>query len=402
MEQRFSPARRPGWRSGIAQLALVGAAIGLSLGVGEVLARLAFDNTVLFPRYHSAVQYGDYTLRRLQPNATFWHTSVDGSWQFRINGQGFRDDDDYAHLKPEGMVRILVLGDSQTQGFEVDQEATYAAVIERHLARHGIPAETVNAGVSGMGTAEQLLFLENEGLRYDPDIVVLGFFANDFEDNLKSRLFALDDGVLEPMADTYAPATGVLAVINRVPPLRWLGENSHLYSIVMNNAWYMAKRAAAAMAEEDVQLEYAVPAEAVSDYKKRLVARLLERMHRQVRAGGARLIVADIPAAHGWETGVALGPDNRRTAGTVGSVPLDLRPAFQAHSDRFIPYEDYAGDYRDILPLHRPNGHRHITEFTHALLGVAIAREIRRMVEGRGDGAYSSLARGPEHARIHD
>ena len=52
-------------------------------------------------------------------------------------------------------------------------------------------AEAINAGVSGFGTAEALAFLENEG-HYRPDVVVLGFYANDFEDNLKAGLFALD------------------------------------------------------------------------------------------------------------------------------------------------------------------------------------------------------------------
>ena len=36
-------------------------------------------------------------------------------------------------------------------------------------------------------------FSKNEGFKYHPDVVVLGFFANDFEDNLKAGLFELDD-----------------------------------------------------------------------------------------------------------------------------------------------------------------------------------------------------------------
>ena len=281
-------------------LFLLAAALAVGLGIGEMLARVVFKNTVLFPRYHSAVQYGPYTLRRIQPNITFWHTSPDGSWEFRINAQGFRDDQDYAHVKPPGALRVLVLGDSHTAGFEVEQEATYPEVIERYLRLRGKPAEVLNTGISGFGTAEQLAFLEAEGVRYEPDVIVLGFFANDYEDAVRSKLFAVEDGRLVSQSRSYAPATSVLQVLNAVPPLRWLSENSHLYSVAMNAAWMMAKTAVAAAAEEDLQVEYAVPSEGLTDYNRELVVRLLERMYAVARKAGARFIVADIPARRRW------------------------------------------------------------------------------------------------------
>jgi hypothetical protein len=140
----------------LANLALLAVVVALSLGIGEILARVVFKNTVLFPRYHSAAQYGEYTLRRIRPDTTFWHTSPDGSWEFRINAQGFRDDHDYVHAKPPGTLRILVLGDSHTAGFEVSQEATFPEVAERYLRLRGARAEVLNTGISGFGTAEQL------------------------------------------------------------------------------------------------------------------------------------------------------------------------------------------------------------------------------------------------------
>ena len=57
-------------------------------------------------------------------------------------------------------------------------------------------------------------------------------------------------------------------------------------------------------------------------------------------------------------------------------MPEALRPAFRANSDLFIASEEVLAEFRDIVPLHRPHGHAHITEFTHALLGVAVARAI--------------------------
>jgi hypothetical protein len=396
MQHRSSPGRSGSWKGRATNLALLMSVVALCLLLGELGARLFYDNTVLFPRYHAAVRYGDYTLRRMRPETTFWHTSVDGSWRFRINRQGFRDDHDYRYAKPEHEVRVLVLGDSHTEGFEVDQEATYAKVIERYLAGRGICAEALNAGVSGMGTAEQLAFLENEGFRYAPDFVVLGFYANDYEDSVRANLFALEQGELVPRSRTYAPATGVLAAVNELAPLRWLSENSHLYSVAMNAAWMFAKQALSSEAEGQVRTEFAVPTEALSAYKKELTTKLVQRMHEAARAHGARLLVADIPAPHSFATGVVLTADGGRTTKPVSSVPADLRPAFRAGSDRFLASEDYLAGYWNVVPLHVPHGHRHISAFTHAILGVAVGREIGAMLGPAGDRPGGCGAVAPE------
>jgi hypothetical protein len=56
--------------------------------------------------------------------------------------------------------------------------------------------EVLNAGVGSTGTANQLAFFETEGYKYEPDLVVLGFFQNDFTDNLVSGLYTVEGGRL--------------------------------------------------------------------------------------------------------------------------------------------------------------------------------------------------------------
>jgi hypothetical protein len=91
----------------------------ISLLVAEGIVRLLFGGRiVLFPRFHDKASYGKYTIRRLRPNTTFWHHSVDGSWKFVTNSKGFRSDTEYSYDKPNGVLRVLCLGDSNTQGFE--------------------------------------------------------------------------------------------------------------------------------------------------------------------------------------------------------------------------------------------------------------------------------------------
>lgn len=157
----------------------------------------------MFPRYHTDYRYGPYTIKGIRPNAEFWHTSVDGSWKYVTNGRGFRNTSDFEYDKPDGAIRIISLGDSHTQGYEVRQEFTFSAVLERYLGEHQKRAEVINAGVSGFSNAEELVFLENEGVKYQPEVVVVGFSTNDFEDNLKAGLFGLngDRSLTESQSD---------------------------------------------------------------------------------------------------------------------------------------------------------------------------------------------------------
>src|SRR5262249_1431354 len=140
------------YRRALANCALLVGSILIGLLVAEFGTRLIFGDTiVLFPRYFTAAHYDGLTLRRLIPNSTFWHTSIDGHWEFRTNAQGFRDDEDYTYDKPAGTRRVLVLGDSHTQGFEVRQSSTFAKVLEHRLRVRGVQAQVLNAGISGFG-----------------------------------------------------------------------------------------------------------------------------------------------------------------------------------------------------------------------------------------------------------
>jgi hypothetical protein len=144
--------------------------LAFSLILGEISIRVFLGDTIgHFPRYHAEATYGDFRIRRLRPETTFWHTSVDGSWRFVVNKKGFRCDRDFPYSKPDGALRIMTLGDSHTQGYEVRQDRTYAAI------GYGLKAEVINAGVSGFSTAEAAVLLEHEALKYDPDALILGF-----------------------------------------------------------------------------------------------------------------------------------------------------------------------------------------------------------------------------------
>jgi ABC-type antimicrobial peptide transport system permease subunit len=355
-------------RSFLINLGLLFGSVVVVFAIGEVVTRVMYRDTMtLFPRYHSSARYGDFTLRTIRPNSTFWHTSPDGSWEFRTNAQGFRNDQDFPYDKLPGVIRVLTLGDSHTQGYEARQEFTYSAVIEKHLRLHGWNAEVINAGVSGFSTAEALLFLENEGIKYQPDAVVLGFFGNDYQDNIKSGLFRLqENGELVIEKHDHTPGVKVQNFIYRLPFVKWLGENSYFYSAVFNAVWIQGKRALARDAAEQVA-EYAIATdEPVTAYQFALTEALLARLYRFCHEREIPLILIDLP-----ETA---------TETIDPSIDSETLQHIDQYSDAFVSSVALLTPYAGVTEIHRPRGQVHISEFTHTILGVAAAEAIERLL----------------------
>lgn len=355
-----------------------------AFGVGEISTRLLFkDKTVLFPRYHQEYKYGRYTLRGTRPNTEFWHTSIDGSWKFVTNSKGYRSTQEYDYEKPANTIRILVLGDSHTQGHEVRQEATYSAVIERYLNMHIGKADVINTGVSGFSNAEELVYLENEGFKYSPDVVVLGFFANDFEDNMKAGLFELDNSSqLVEKKYKHTPGVKIQEAINAIPLMRWISENSYFYSMLFNGIWNYYKERLVMKAKSTAingsanqlnavivhEPEYAVPTS--RNYTPQqivLSAALIDRMRRFCINHGIQFILVDIPKA------------NARY-GFESSLPEELEQSLKNNNVDYISAHGLLNSYNGCVDIHVPNGYNHISEFTHAHIGVEIGRRIRNML----------------------
>jgi len=354
--------------------------LACALAAAEFAVRMLYKNkTVLFPRYHTDYRYGDYTIRGIRPNAEFWHTSVDGTWKFVTNSRGFRNKREFTYAKPANTLRVLSLGDSHTQGYEVHQDLTFSAVLERYLKNHKINAEAINTGVSGFSTAEELVLLENEGVKYNPDVVVLGFFANDFEDNLKAGLFGLDaQNRLVDKKYEHVPGVGVQNFIYAIPGVPWLSENSYFYSLLFNNVWNYFKQLLAESARKQAgskeepsttaPFEYAVPTGApISASQIALTAALIERMHKFCEDRGIRFLLIDIPTL-------------KTPYRYQSSLPPALAERLSKAHIEYISSEVLLKDFDGTAEIHRLHGDHHITEFTHTLLGAEIGK---RLIAGR-------------------
>lgn len=122
----------------------------------------------------------------LRPGSEGW-SNKEGNAFVRINSVGMRDRD-HSIVKPPGTFRIAILGDSYAEAKQVDSTQTFWAAAERELesciALSTRRPEVLNFGVSGYGTAQELLMLRQRVWRYEPDLVVLAFVTgNDVRNN---------------------------------------------------------------------------------------------------------------------------------------------------------------------------------------------------------------------------
>ena len=106
----------------------------------------------------------------------------------RINSLGLRGEE-FPIKKPQGEFRVLFVGDSITLGLGLAEDKTYVRLIHPLLAT-ALPTYSVrmvNAGCTGYTTWQEADYLENEGLKLSPDLVVLNFCLNDLLDVLNTE-----------------------------------------------------------------------------------------------------------------------------------------------------------------------------------------------------------------------
>ncbi len=96
----------------------------------------------------------------------------------KTNSLGFRGNE-ISLEKPDDKTRIAALGDSVTDGFFVDNQATYPFQLEEVLNSRGYPAEVINAARGGGAIGKEYAILRDLVRPLKPDIALLTFVTND-------------------------------------------------------------------------------------------------------------------------------------------------------------------------------------------------------------------------------
>lgn len=273
-------------RLGVALLAC--AALFLAL---EGLAHLVLGSPVVDDESVVPVEVGCFDPElgwALRPGAraTSWRTGR--PVEYRINADGWRGDD-LPRAKPQGTLRLVLLGDSRAFGFGVEIEQHFSELVEGYFRS----LEVVNLGVSGYGVDQELLMLRKKGWSYAPDLVVTYVAHFSSERHMHTERFGKpkprfvlegDELVLEnvpvpsPAADEPGPARRLH---------RWLRRHSAAYGLARDGLVRVLA------AQEGADGDAPAPADpAVTE----LAAAIVGRMASEAREHGAGfLLVTQVP-----------------------------------------------------------------------------------------------------------
>jgi hypothetical protein len=165
------------------RIALVLVSLTVALIVLEVGFRLFYPQTMLTPRYDylpdiGIVNFPNVKMRHRRPGVF--------SFTYSINAERYRGP-----LIPfdSPTTKIVVLGDSSSFGFGVQDDETFSAVLNRLFAGR---YEVVNLGNGGWGLTHEIVRYLTFGAKYHPRIVILQFCENDPGDNMLTPLVRWD------------------------------------------------------------------------------------------------------------------------------------------------------------------------------------------------------------------
>lgn len=341
-----------------AVLRLFGPILPGSYNTGSFLTPHPVYGRFHVPNFHGFVKTSEFTTR------------------LDIGAKGLRGlEREYA--KPSGTRRILVLGDSFTEAAQVSEQESTVARLEAALnARGGSTRyEVLNAGVGGWGTGQELVYLREEGVQYQPDVVVVMLYlGNDIYDNswvLQGRprnprepyfVFG-NDGSFEPMPFRSRRPEEVNPIVQK------LRDTTLLWNVFESGVLVKLEES-----EDDAELRanrfnlnkmivHAVKSSDRQDDAWRTTLTLLQRVRQLGDERGFKTMVVVAPAAFqvydaDWD---ALLKENKlkadewapdqpnavlaANAGMVGAPMLDLLPALRTAAETdsrlYYPYDKH-------------------------------------------------------------
>ncbi|MDH3664156.1 MAG: SGNH/GDSL hydrolase family protein, partial [Alphaproteobacteria bacterium] len=340
-------------REWLQKIGLMAGACLIALVLGEVGLRIAGVSYPVFDIYDEVLG------AKLLPGKEGWYRK-EGQAYLRINSLGYRDAERALEAQP-GTFRIAVLGDSFTEARQMPIEHTYwdrlAKSLETCPALEGQDVEVLNFGIGGYSTTQAILAYNVDARRFQPDLVLLGFFpGNDVRENSRALNKTLGSWLAhKPYHDLV---DGELKLSKPAPLPTWKGvifqgvQHSRLLEL-LNEArrqWNARKKRAdqeariqAVEAGISADVYYPPDSTKMSDDLAdawRLTERLLSELNQRVLRDGTQFMVATIP------TSVQTHPDiDYRNALTVKLGVDDL-----LFPERQLASFGQNGDYA-VFPL---------------------------------------------------
>ncbi len=129
------------------------------------------------------------------PNSSGEFKTSEWDVKYSIDSLGFRDRE-YGISKSDGVFRILMLGDSYTEGYGVEADQSFSKVLERMLNNNSRSRkyEVINTAVGSYSPILEYLVLKYNGLALQPDMVILNYDWSDTHDDYTYSRNAVWDG----------------------------------------------------------------------------------------------------------------------------------------------------------------------------------------------------------------
>lgn len=237
-------------------LVLFGFCVLFTLLVGEVLARVMMPPQREVPRWFVPHErYGFFQWKNFEQVYDYMRSDV--TWTSRINELGLRGGP--YDPGPPGSRRVLLIGDSFTFGYGLEEDRIFSAKLSRLLNASTAGWVVINAGVGGWGTMQQSLFARDHWDLFQPDAIVLTVCDNDANDDTVFR---------------NGKAGGLLPGF---PGKKFLRDHSYLYKVLYAKMSMGLWRRAVHREDVTVQEAEAQPAIVTPDTHAEAFSALVDR-----------------------------------------------------------------------------------------------------------------------------
>ena len=182
------------------------------------ISKTRHEHQLQLLRFAKVPDYG--SLHRFDPDRQGGHLlpnldtmavgeTIDRPVRFVTNSKGFRAEKEYALIPEDGILRILLLGDSFIDGMRTDQHRTIGYLLEEELGKTSLAGcyRGVEVLISGHNNpANAWYYFQEHGRRYHPHHVILGVtVGNDL------TWYSYKDGVLPTTVNNAQTTTLTLA-----------------------------------------------------------------------------------------------------------------------------------------------------------------------------------------------
>ena len=288
--------KRKRFKKKLQNISLVIMSLSITVVILEIAIRIFIPQELRF----NVTQWDSYVGFVNIPNIQGYAKNQDYRMFVNINSRGLRDKF-YEYKKASDSIRIGIFGDSFTFGEGVQNDETYPNCLEKIfdndkstiLANKKI--EIINFGISKTGTSHQLAFYKKEGVKYDLDFILLGFFAaNDFDDNW-GGVFYLEDGELKHKPASHSPVRKIQMGLYSTVFYRWTSTHSHFVNLLRIAATkYYDKRRLDDGTKYNSKFRPKKDS-SIIDNKVDLTERLLVKFKRDSESRNVRFIVINLP-----------------------------------------------------------------------------------------------------------